>query len=147
MSNSLWLRWVWGSPELVNFMNLLLFRMCLERVWCQIKSKYAKMLLRNSHSEPIFLCSAERLYQNPEVEALQGTSHDEGYVDILDDDAMVWLVNALAVNFLVGPTCFPFERVQASIVKSLWQNQVGWKKGRLVNGEIWLRMLYCQCPT
>lgn len=82
------------------------------------------MLLRNGHSEPTFLSLAERLFQTPKVEALQGTSHDEGCVDILYDDVVVWLVNTLGVNFLVGPTCFPFECVQASIVKSLWQNLV-----------------------
>lgn len=92
-------------------MNLPLFRKCLDRVGLvpdqvQICKNGSS---RNSHSEPIFLSLAERLFQTSKVEALQGTSHDEGCVDILYDDAVVWLVNTLVVKFPCRSDMFPFR--------------------------------------
>lgn len=65
------------------------------------------------------------LINNPEVQTLSEPACEMGCFEIIFDDALVWLVNVLIVNFLICPGCFDFKHIQKTIVRYLRRNPVG----------------------
>ena len=81
---------------------------------CLIGPEDARKAVEDSDSWQISQSFGIMLLQSQEIQQICGPAYKDGYIDVIFDNAVEWLVFTLVVNFLLCPECFDFENIQSS---------------------------------
>lgn len=107
----------WQSLQMLRVEKLLSHLLARGLISCLISPEDAQKAVESSDSWQISQSLGTMLLQNQEIQQICGPAYQDGYIDVIFDDAMEWLVFTLLVNFLLCPECFDFEKIQSCTVR------------------------------
>lgn len=107
----------WQDLQMLRVEKLLGHLLARGLISCLISPEDAQKAVEDSDSWQMSQSLGMMLLQNQEIQQICGPSYKDGYIDVIFDDAMEWLVFTLVVNFLLCPECFDFKNIQSYTVR------------------------------